>query len=57
MRKMRSNSITQAARNADEAGDIGSRDIFERTAMDEEGHMEWLDLQLSLLKKWASRPI
>lgn len=42
---------TSAARNADEAGDIGSRDIFERTAMDEEGHMSWLDLQITLLKK------
>ncbi len=42
---------TKAARTADEAGDIGTRDLFERTAMDEEGHMAWLDLQISLLKK------
>ena len=42
---------TKAARSADEAGDIGTRDIFERTALDEEGHMAWLELQLSLLKR------
>jgi len=42
---------TQAARVADEADDIGTRDLFERTALDEEGHMAWLDLQLSLLKR------
>jgi bacterioferritin len=42
---------TEAARSADEAGDIGTRDIFERTALDEEGHMVWLELQLSLLKR------
>ena len=42
---------TQAARTADEAGDIGTRDLFERTAIDEEGHMSWLDTQLSLLRR------
>lgn len=42
---------TKAAREADDAGDIGTRDIFERTALDEEGHMSWLELQLSLLKR------
>ena len=42
---------TQAARIADEAGDIGTRELFERTALDEEGHMSWLDLQLSLLQR------
>ena len=42
---------TGAARVADEAGDIGTRDLFERTALDEEGHMAWLELQLSLLKR------
>jgi bacterioferritin len=34
---------------AGEARDIGTRDLFERTALDEEGHMSWLELQLSLL--------
>lgn len=41
----------RAARDADEADDIGTRMIFERTALDEEGHMAWLDLQLSLLRR------
>lgn len=42
---------TEAARTADDAGDIGTRDLFEKTALDEEGHMAWLELQLSLLKR------
>ena len=42
---------TKAARTANEAGDIGTRNIFERIAMDEEDHMGWLELQLSLLKR------
>lgn len=42
---------TRAARTADEAGDIGTRDIFERTALDEEGHMAWLEQQLALLRR------
>lgn len=42
---------TTAAGAADEARDIGSRDLFERTALDEEGHMSWLELQISLLER------
>ncbi len=42
---------TKAAKEADEADDIGSRDIFENITLDEEGHMKWLELQLSLLKR------
>lgn len=42
---------SQAARDADAANDIGTRVLFERTAMDEEGHMAWLDLQVSLLRR------
>jgi len=42
---------SHAARAADQAEDIGTRNLFERTAMDEEGHMAWLDLQLSLLRR------
>lgn len=42
---------TKAAREAGELGDIGTRKIFEQTALDEEGHMSWLELQLSLLKR------
>ncbi len=40
-----------AARAAAEENDIGTRDLFERTVMDEEGHMSWLELQLSLLER------
>lgn len=42
---------SRAAREADQAHDIGTRTLFERTALDEEGHMAWLDLELSLLKR------
>lgn len=42
---------TTCARQAADAGDIGSRTLFERIAMDEEGHMAWLELQLDLLKR------
>lgn len=42
---------SEAARAAAEVNDIGTRELFERTAMDEEGHMAWLDLQLSLLDR------
>lgn len=42
---------TSAARQAYEAGDIGTRTLFERIALDEEGHMGWLELQLDLLKR------
>lgn len=40
---------TQAARQASEDGDIGSRGIFERIVLDEEGHMAWLELQIDLI--------
>ena len=42
---------TESARQANEAGDIGTRNLFERTALDEEGHMSWLEMQLSLLDR------
>ncbi|MCL4165680.1 UNVERIFIED_CONTAM: hypothetical protein GTU68_057146 [Idotea baltica] len=42
---------TAASREADAAGDIGTRALFERIVMDEEGHMGWLELQLDLLKR------
>ena len=40
-----------ASRDAGEAGDIGTRKLFEGTVLDEEGHMSWLEAQLSLIKK------
>lgn len=42
---------TKAAREAGDAGDIGSRMIFEAIAVDEEGHWGWLDQQLGLLER------
>ncbi len=42
---------TSAARQAADAGDIGSRALFERIVMDEEGHMAWLELQVDLIKR------
>lgn len=42
---------TKASMQAAEDGDIGSRTIFERIALDEEQHMSWLELQLDLLKR------
>jgi bacterioferritin len=40
---------TEAATQAQEEGDIGSRVLFEKIALDEEGHMSWLELQLDLI--------
>ena len=42
---------TKAASQAADDNDIGTREIFERIVMDEEGHMSWLELQLDLLSK------
>ncbi|MFK8111574.1 MAG: bacterioferritin [Rubripirellula sp.] len=42
---------TSASFQAQEDRDIGSRQLFERIAMDEEQHMSWLELQLDLLER------
>lgn len=42
---------TQSAKDADEAGDLGSRKLFENIALEEEGHMAWLSLQLDLIER------
>ena len=42
---------TEAARSAGEAGDIGSRALFEAIVLDEEGHKAWLELQLDLIER------
>jgi len=42
---------SQAAREAGEANDIGTRVLFETIALDEEGHWGWLDQQLALLDR------
>lgn len=42
---------TKAAQHAAELGDIGSRTLFERIALDEEGHKDWLETQLDLIER------
>ena len=42
---------TEAAREAFETGDIGTRALFEKIVLDEEQHMAWLELQLDLLER------
>jgi len=42
---------TRAAQVAAEAGDIGSRVLFEEIVLDEEGHKAWLELQLDLIER------
>lgn len=41
----------QAAKDADSEGDLGSRQLFEQIAIDEEGHKAWLELQLDLIER------
>ncbi|TCP40537.1 bacterioferritin [Rhodovulum marinum] len=42
---------SKAAQQAAELGDIGSRTLFEKIVLDEEGHKSWLELQISLIKR------
>jgi len=42
---------TDAARAASEVGDIGTRTLFEKILLDEEGHKAWLELQIDLLER------
>lgn len=42
---------TAASRQANDEGDIGTRTLFEKIVMDEEGHMSWLELQLDLIQR------
>ena len=42
---------TRAARQAYDADDVGSRALFEKIALDEEGHKAWLELQLDLIDR------
>ena len=46
---------TKAAQDALAEGDIGTRQIFEATVLDEEGHKEWLELQLSLIERLGEK--
>ena len=42
---------TSASIAANDDRDIGTRQLFERIAIDEEGHASWLELQLDLLQR------
>lgn len=42
---------SSAAQHAASNGDIGTRTLFEKIVLDEEGHMAWLELQISLIKR------
>jgi bacterioferritin len=42
---------TTASFEAGDDRDIGSRQLFERIAVDEEGHASWIELQLDLLER------
>lgn len=42
---------TEAARQAEADGDVGSRRLFEDILLEEEGHKAWLELQLSLIER------
>jgi bacterioferritin len=42
---------TKAAQQANEVGDIGTRTLFEKIALEEEGHKSWLELQLNLIER------
>lgn len=46
---------TKAAMQAAEQGDIGTRTLFEKVLLDEEGHKSWLELQLSLLDRLGEK--
>ncbi len=40
-----------AAKTAVEAGDNASRELFTRLLKDEEGHVDWLETQLHMIKE------
>lgn len=46
---------TQAAGVCQEAGDLGSRDLFTDLVHDEEGHIDWLETQLGLIDRLGER--
>jgi bacterioferritin len=45
---------TEAAEDAANDNDVGTRRLFEDIIMDEEGHVDWLTRQLSLLDKMGA---
>ena len=46
---------SQAAMHAAEVGDIGTRTLFEKIVLDEEGHKGWLELQLDLIERLGEK--
>ena len=46
---------SDAARHAAEVGDIGTRVLFEKIVLDEEGHKSWLELQLDLIDRLGEK--
>ena len=46
---------TEAALHAAELGDIGTRMLFEKIVLDEEGHKDWLELQLDLIDRLGEK--
>ena len=44
-------SYSKAASDCEEVGDIGSRELFIQIVHDEEGHIDWLETQISLLDR------
>lgn len=46
---------SEASINAASMADIGTRTLFERVLLDEEGHKSWLELQLSLLERLGEK--
>ena len=43
--------LNRAIQAAVEAGDNGSRDLFEKILTDEEGHVDWLEAQLHVIQE------
>jgi bacterioferritin len=43
--------LNDAVRVATEAGDNGSRDLFESILTDEEEHVDWLEAQLHIIRE------
>ena len=43
--------LNEAIKTATEAGDNGSRDLFERILVDEEHHIDWLEGQLGMIQE------
>jgi len=46
---------TEAAMQAAEQADVGTRMLFEKIVLEEEGHKSWLELQLSLMDRLGDK--